>query len=134
MEQTTKQELEEAGPLPPNPKIRPKHTWIPQLEYEEQKCQRLWAQAQHEHKHHEMLRKAHERATNAREKATKCNIQQANDESSEDQLEAEWNQIKLMQIADDPWAETCWATFLNLKDACDCGNNGIQHMMNQHHL
>jgi len=64
-----------------------------------------------------MLRMACERVTNAREKATKRNVQRANDESSEDQLEAEWNRIKLMQISDDPWAETCWATFLNLKDA-----------------
>jgi len=94
--------------------------WIPQLEYEEQKCQRLRAQAQHEHEHHEMLRKARERAMDAREKATKRNIQRANDESSKDQLEAEWNRIKLMQISDDPWAETRWATFLNLTDARDC--------------
>jgi len=118
-EHTTQQELE-ARPLPPNLKIRPKHMWIPQLEFEEQKCQRLRAQAQHEHEHHEMLRKACERAMDAREKATKCNIQRANDESSKDQLEAEWNRIKLMQISDDPWAETRWATFLNLTDARDC--------------
>ena len=45
------------------------------------------------------------------------NARWANNESSEDQLEAEWSRIHLLQVSDDPWAETRWATFLNLKEA-----------------
>jgi hypothetical protein len=77
------------------------------------------AQAQREHEHQRILREACDRLTKAQNMATECNAQWANNESSEDQLEAEWSRIHLLQASDDPWAETQWATFLNLKEACD---------------
>jgi len=94
-------------------------SWVPQLEYEEQKRQRLLAQARREHEHYKMLRGAHDRATKARNAATKRNNQRANNEDSENQLKAEWTRIQLLQISDDPWTETWWATFLNLKETRD---------------
>ena len=120
LDHTPKQEPKEAQPLPPSLKTHPKPTWVTQLEYEEQKCQQLLAHAQCKHEHHRMLKAAHDRMTRARDRATEHNIQWANDESSEDQLEAEWARINLMQISDDPWTETHWATFLNLNETHNC--------------
>ena len=113
------QEPEKVEQWPLDPETHSHRGWVPQLEYEEQKHQRLLAQAQREHKHHMMLKEACDRMTRARDTATKRNAQQANDESSGDQLEAEWTHIQLLQMSDDPWAETWWGTFLNLKGTRD---------------
>ena len=112
-------EPKEVEQQPLDPKTRSHRRWVPQLEYEEQKRQRFLAQAQCEHEHHRMLKEARDRMTRARNTATECNAQRANDESSGDQLEAEWTRIQLLQMSDDPWAETRWGTFLNLKGTRD---------------
>ena len=69
------QESEEVEQRPLDPETRLHRGWIPQLEYEKQKHQRLLAQVQHEHEHHKMLREARERATKARNAATERNTQ-----------------------------------------------------------
>lgn len=108
LEHTTGEEQgpEETQPPPTSSKTCTNKAWVPQLEYEEEKHRQHLAQAQREHKHHRILREARERAMKAKSMATKHNAQRANDEGSEDQLEAEWTRIQLLQVSDDPWIET----------------------------
>ena len=42
--------------------------------------------------------------------------QRVNEGGLDDLIQAEWTRIHLLQISDDPWAETRWAELLNLKE------------------
>lgn len=96
---------------------RPSRSRIPPDEYEEKKRLRAKLAA---------CQLEHERQTrNAAAKMKHNRIRRAaqlgrqEDEACDIELEAEYTRINMLRLSDEPWAETKWATFLNLNENCE---------------
>lgn len=111
-ESKTKPEPNKDTPTQPSPKHL-SCTWVPQMKYEADKWNHTLAAAQATEEHQTLIVAARTRANRARKAETTDKAINGN-EPCDDELEAEWACIHLLQISDSPWAETKWETFLGL--------------------
>lgn len=97
----------------PTMPARPPRGWLLQTQYEEDKRCCVLAAVQKATTSAKLLAAARTRANRARKAAEAKGTTRGN-ESCDDELEAEWARIHLLQISDSPWTETKWGTFLGL--------------------